>query len=118
MTGSSVDTNHATIKAAANDFSESTTFETYPRVQTFFPSTLYTLLEEAENNDELRKIISWLPDGSGFKIHHEEDFCNIVMKKYFQAQTKFRSFTRQVRGGVCFVFVVYILSNRSFVFVC
>lgn len=68
-----------------------------------FPSALYCLLEDAEQNSELRKIITWLPDGLGFKIHDETDFCNIVMKKYFRTQTKFHLFTRQVSlfGSFC-----------------
>ena len=94
--GPTIGTGWTTINAAAANLSLSKSWKNHSQGLTSFPSTLYDLLEEAESNVELRKIICWLPDGSGLKIHHEEDFCNIVMKKYFKAQTKFKSFTRQV----------------------
>ena len=60
-----------------------------------FPSKLYQLLEDAESHNH-SNIISWLPGGKAFRVHHIKRFCSEVMQKYFQKQTKFNSFTRQL----------------------
>jgi len=67
-----------------------------------FPKRLYDMLENAER-DGYDHIISWLPDGSGFKIHKDGTQCTEdekeivkVLKKAFN-QTRFRSFLRQLQ---------------------
>jgi len=59
-----------------------------------FPLKLHQLLEDVEKNGQSH-IISWLPGGKSFRVHHPLQFCETVMKGYFN-QTKFKSFTRQV----------------------
>lgn len=41
-------------------------------------------------------IISWLPDGKGFKIHNKKILTNQVLPKHFK-DVKFTSFTRKLR---------------------
>ena len=65
-----------------------------------FPWKLHQLLDEAEKNGN-ESIISWLPKpGSGFQVHLPDEFTNIIMPSYFK-QTKYKSFTRQVRFQHC-----------------
>ena len=62
-----------------------------------FPWKLHQLLDDAEayGNDS---IVSWLPSGA-FQVHKPDEFVKHIMPKYFR-QTKFKSFTRQVRSLV------------------
>ena len=60
-----------------------------------FPWKLHQLLDDVEN-DGNEHIISWLPDGKGFKVHRPTDFTKLILHSYFR-QTKYKSFTRQVR---------------------
>jgi len=60
-----------------------------------FPWKLFEMLEDAEQ-EKFDDIVSWLPDGSGLKVHKQSDFSEKIMKEYFK-QSKFKSFTRQVR---------------------
>jgi len=59
-----------------------------------FPWKLHTLLEDAEHAGQ-QDIVSWLPDGNGFKVHKPNEFCQVIMPKYFR-QSKYESFTRQL----------------------
>jgi len=59
-----------------------------------FPSKLYNLLEDAEDQG-FSDIIAWQKGGQSFKIHQIEEFANNVMTSYF-SQTKFKSFQRQL----------------------
>mmetsp|Transcript_26172 Transcript_26172/g.46433 ORF Transcript_26172/g.46433 Transcript_26172/m.46433 type:complete len:220 (-) Transcript_26172:1198-1857(-) len=60
-----------------------------------FPWKLHTLLEDAEHAGQ-QDIVSWLPDGNGFKVHKPNEFCQVIMPKYFR-QSKYESFTRQCK---------------------
>lgn len=56
-----------------------------------FPNILYELLQQNKDSD----IISWYPDGKGFKIHKAKEFEKYFLPIYFR-QTKIRSFHRQI----------------------
>ncbi|KAL3935633.1 MAG: hypothetical protein SGBAC_008889, partial [Bacillariaceae sp.] len=62
-----------------------------------FPYKLHELLERVEEDEELRSIISWLPDGNTFKIHSQEAFEQRLLKKYFPRQSQVKSFKRQLQ---------------------
>ncbi|KAG7363195.1 HSF-type DNA-binding protein [Nitzschia inconspicua] len=59
-----------------------------------FPWKLYDMLDTAERKGE-EHIISWIRDGTAFKVHNREVFIEEYMKKQFN-QTKFKSFQRQL----------------------
>jgi hypothetical protein len=59
-----------------------------------FPWKLHRLLEDVEKDGNAH-IVSWLPDGKGFKVHKPREFRENIMKAYFN-QTRFKSFIRQV----------------------
>jgi hypothetical protein len=40
-------------------------------------------------------IVSWLPDGTGFRVHKPKDFEVHILSKYFE-NIKYKSFTRQL----------------------
>ena len=86
-----------------------------------FPYVLHRMLEDASDNDELARVVSWLPepitiddhDGSMisngflmqessisqafcFKVHDNKEFCGTVMPTYFSHQTRYKSFLRQL----------------------
>jgi hypothetical protein len=63
-----------------------------------FPWKLYDMLETAEKRGE-EYVISWIRDGTAFKVHNREVFIEEYMKKQFN-QTKFKSFQRQCK---CFL---------------
>jgi hypothetical protein len=80
--------------------------------QTSFPWKLHLMLEYAEKQN-YQYIVSWVKDGSAFKVHKSGEFVEKVMPKYFD-QTKYDSFRRQVnmygftrlsrgegRGAIC-----------------
>jgi hypothetical protein len=59
-----------------------------------FPFTLYALLEDAtENNFE--DIVSWVPTSDSFVIHKPKLFAELIMKRYFTKQNRYKSFLRQ-----------------------
>jgi hypothetical protein len=61
-----------------------------------FPAKLYRLLEVAEDpSSNINTVVSWLPDGTMFKVHQPKKFRETIIKTYFN-QTRFESFTRQV----------------------
>jgi hypothetical protein len=60
-----------------------------------FPFVLYTLLEDASTLG-FEDIVSWLPAGNGLKVHNTKDFEERIMGKYFQNQTRYKSFLRQL----------------------
>jgi hypothetical protein len=62
-----------------------------------FPWKLYDMLETAERRGE-EHVISWIRDGSAFKVHNREIFIEEYMKKQFN-QTKYKSFQRQCKYG-------------------
>ena len=58
-----------------------------------FPWKLYDMLDAAENRNE-DHVISWIRNGTAFKVHDRDVFIERYMKKMFN-QTKFKSFQRQ-----------------------
>merc|ERR1719410_1789097 len=64
------------------------------RQQDSFPVKLHAIIERAEI-DAYTSIISWLPHGRAFKIHSQEQFMNIIARKYFYF-TLMKSFQRQI----------------------
>jgi hypothetical protein len=53
------------------------------------------MLEEmASVGDE--RIVSWQPHGKAFRVHQPEVFARTVMPRYFNKQTKYKSFQRQL----------------------
>lgn len=44
----------------------------------------------------LESILSWHPDGKGFRVHDTTLFAKHIIPKYFEAQSKYRSFQRQL----------------------
>ena len=59
-----------------------------------FPQKLHTLLDDADEQG-FQHIVSWLPDGKGFRVH-DETYILPFLKIYFN-QTKFKSFLRQLQ---------------------
>ncbi|KAL3936035.1 MAG: hypothetical protein SGBAC_008565 [Bacillariaceae sp.] len=62
-----------------------------------FPYKLHQLLEAVENDKELSAIISWLPEGTSFRVHSYAEFEKNLLKKYFPRQTQVKSFKRQLQ---------------------
>jgi len=62
-----------------------------------FPQKLRRILSDAESNVAAGwdKVISWLPDGKGFKIHDSKRFAAEIMPRYF-GSSKFRTFQRSL----------------------
>ena len=59
-----------------------------------FPWKLHQMLEEVETRN-LQGIVSWVRDGTAFKVHDSAAFLKQVMPHYFD-QSKFESFRRQL----------------------
>lgn len=59
-----------------------------------FPLKLHKMLENA-NRDNIEHIVSWVNEGTGFKVHDSKLFTEKVMPMYFD-QTKYESFRRQL----------------------
>ena len=60
-----------------------------------FPFKLYDMLEDAERYD-FDHIISWLPNGAGFRVHKPDQLVENILPKYFNLQTRYKSFQRQL----------------------
>lgn len=60
-----------------------------------FPFRLYDMLEEAERQG-FDHIVSWLPTGKGFRVRRLDDFVSQILPRYFNQQTKYKSFQRQL----------------------
>jgi hypothetical protein len=52
------------------------------------------MLEDVEKNGQ-DHIISWVNDGTGFRVHDLDRFVDRIIPKYFK-QTKYKSFQRQL----------------------
>lgn len=61
-----------------------------------FPQRLFHLLKLVEQNG-WEDIISWVDDGTGFKVHDREKFEKLLLVKYFNT-TRYASFTRQLHA--------------------
>jgi len=59
-----------------------------------FPFKLHLMLEHAKK-ENFQHIVSWMKDGSAFKVHSSRAFVEKVMPNYFD-QTKYESFRRQL----------------------
>ncbi len=59
-----------------------------------FPLKLHKMLENA-HRDGIAHIVSWVDDGTGFKVYNSDAFTKEVMPMYFD-QTKYESFRRQL----------------------
>lgn len=57
-----------------------------------FPVKLYKLLHAAEQSGKT-DIISWLGDGTKFKIHKKSEFASEIMPHFFSSST-YKSFQR------------------------
>ena len=85
-----------------------------------FPMKLHQLLHDAETNGNSH-IVSWIPskeeDGTttyqGFQVHQPDKFTKTIMPNYFK-QTRFTSFTRQVRNVFFFLFFCFVFSTFVF----
>ena len=59
-----------------------------------FPVKLYMMLENAQPRG-YQDIVSWVQDGTAFKVHDHDRFVAHVMPLYFN-QSKYESFRRQL----------------------
>jgi hypothetical protein len=59
-----------------------------------FPFKLMEILKMAEETGK-DHIISWLPEGRGFKVHNKEAFCEHIMPLYFSSN-KYKTFQRSL----------------------
>jgi hypothetical protein len=60
-----------------------------------FPITLHKMLQDAEQHD-FQDIVSWSSNGGSFKVHKPLEFEDKLMPEYFNLQTKYTSFQRQL----------------------
>lgn len=60
-----------------------------------FPEKVHRLLTDAEHDDALAAIVSFLPHGRAFRVHQVDQFVTDILPQYFH-QTKWSSFTRQL----------------------
>ncbi len=95
--GKSQNDNSSTEQDASdiNDPSESTSSSRQVQHSDVkFPIKLHEMLMDVEK-DENASIVSWNPDGKGFKVHKKKLFVERILSRYF-SQTKYRSFQRQL----------------------
>lgn len=59
-----------------------------------FPFKLHEMLKMADRNDKSH-IVSWMPEGRGFKVHNKEAFCEHIMPLYFSSN-KYKTFQRSL----------------------
>jgi hypothetical protein len=59
-----------------------------------FPWKLHRILEHTEKSGQ-DSIVSWLPDGTSFRIHLKKEFSEQIMPTFFNT-TKFKSFQRNL----------------------
>jgi hypothetical protein len=59
-----------------------------------FPDTLHLMLEDAEKGFD--DFVSWQPCGRAFKVHNVIKFSELIMPMYFNRQTRYKSFLRQL----------------------
>jgi hypothetical protein len=60
-----------------------------------FPLKLYGMLEDADK-DSFENIVSWIDDGSSFRVHDRDGFVTCILPKYFKNQSRYKSFQRQL----------------------
>jgi hypothetical protein len=59
-----------------------------------FPYRVYHMLEEAPKAG-FDDVVSWLPDGSGFAVHNQDEFVKRIVGMFF-THTKWKSFLKQL----------------------
>lgn len=59
-----------------------------------FPFRLHDMLNDAEAKG-FDHVVSWQEGGRSFKVHDKEQFSKILLPRYFQGQTRYKSFQRQ-----------------------
>jgi HSF-type DNA-binding len=62
----------------------------------FFPDTLFKMLEDAER-DGWDDVIHWMPHGRSIRVSQKDRFVRDILPRYFSDQTKWSSFSRQLR---------------------
>ncbi len=60
-----------------------------------FPWQLHSVLEAA-SKEGFDHIVSWLEDNRSFKVHRPELFVKHIIPRFFNRQTKYKSFQRQL----------------------
>ena len=60
-----------------------------------FPWKLHQMLDAADS-DGFTSVVSWLSDYKSYKVHDKETFTSLIMPKFFDGQTKYKSFQRQL----------------------
>jgi hypothetical protein len=68
--------------------------DTSPNGEATFPFKLYDILEDA-SSEGFAHIVSWMPNGNGFKMHDREQFKKTIIARYFN-QIHYKSFIRQL----------------------
>lgn len=61
-----------------------------------FPVILYDILEKANTDTNISKIVSWHPDGIRFRVHDRAAFETLIQPVHFPTQSDFASFRRQL----------------------
>lgn len=63
-----------------------------------FPWRLSTMLTDSEKSPGgFQDIVSWIDDGTTFKVHNRAEFTKRILPTYFR-MTKYSSFTRQLHA--------------------
>jgi hypothetical protein len=62
----------------------------------FFPDVLYQMLEDAER-EGWDDVIHWMPHGRSIRVPLKDRFVSEILPRYFKDQTKWSSFSRQLR---------------------
>ena len=66
-----------------------------PRKPVPFPLKLHELLDSADV-EGFASTVSWLADRKSFRVHDVDDFIDRIMPRYFNQQTRFKSFQRLI----------------------
>ena len=61
-----------------------------------FPQQLYAMVDHAERCG-YSHIVSWHPDGRAFQIRDEQALVKTILVQYFNKQTRYKSFLRQLQ---------------------
>lgn len=96
----------STLRSKADPFFDVTTFPdpgagdavqpVSNRLQNkFFPDILHRMLDQVEQ-EGFSNIVCWLPHGRAFRVHDRKRFCAEILPRFFVAQTKWTSFSRQL----------------------
>jgi len=65
-----------------------------PKASALFPNKLHIVL----SNPNYKHIITWMPHGRSWRVLQPDVFSEIALPKYFNNQSKYSSFMRQVNG--------------------